>query len=450
MKRLTSPPEINPVAKELLKRGPDVFLTAIQIGLNQPKGQYLHWDKARRYKPLPDGLTAEEFWFGIKSARHQASKSIELYQKLGKRFWFTTPDQAHSLLHIIDKQAAGGVSSGNRVFGQVDKERYLTRSLVEEPFSSSVLEGAATTREVARKLIDEGRQPRTRDERMVLNNYRAMRFVKEHVDDALSIDLILEVHKIVSEGTLDDPAMEGVLRTPDRDINVVDDSSGEILHTPPQADQLEGRLQQLCDFANEPENDGQFLHPIVRAIILHFMIGYDHPFVDGNGRTARTLFYWYAIKSGYWLLEYVSISKTIMHAPAQYGLAYLQTESDDGDLTYFILHQLSVLKKALDDLYEYAERRSSQLAVFEAAIQNSQFNSRQAFLLNDAARGRPAVTDIERYRKIHKVSKLTARNDLEGLVEAGLYSKRRTGRRNVYIPIRKIVEKLTNNPNIKP
>lgn len=41
------------------------------------------------------------------------------------------------------------------------------------------------------------------------------------------------------------------------------------------------------------------------------MIAYMHPFVDGNGRTARALFYWYMLKSGYWLTEYLSISRVI-------------------------------------------------------------------------------------------------------------------------------------------
>jgi Fic family protein len=52
----------------------------------------------------------------------------------------------------------------------------------------------------------------------------------------------------------------------------------------------------------------KFIHPVVRAIILHFMIGCGHLFVDGNGRTARALFYWSVLHQKYRLMEFISIS----------------------------------------------------------------------------------------------------------------------------------------------
>lgn len=83
------------------------------------------------------------------------------------------------------------------------------------------------------------------------------------------------------------------------------------------------------------------------------MIGYDHPFVEGNGRTARALFYWSLARSGYWLMEYISISRLLKQAPAQYGSAYMYSETDENDTTYFILHQISIIERAIDALYEY-------------------------------------------------------------------------------------------------
>jgi Fic family protein len=94
------------------------------------------------------------------------------------------------------------------------------------------------------------------------------------------------------------------------------------------------------------------VHPVVRAILIHFMLGYDHPFYDGNGRTARALFYWSLARSGYWLMEYVSISRLLRQAPAQYARAYRHTETDDNDTTYFIVHQLEVIQQAIAALHE--------------------------------------------------------------------------------------------------
>ena len=76
----------------------------------------------------------------------------------------------------------------------------------------------------------------------------------------------------------------------------------EILHEPPSADQLPKRVETMCAFANEQLKSG-FIHPVIRSILLHFWLAYDHPFVDGNGRTARALFYWSMLRHKYWLFE---------------------------------------------------------------------------------------------------------------------------------------------------
>ena len=117
-------------------------------------------------------------------------------------------------------------------------------------------------------------------------------------------------------------------------------------------------MQRLCDFANADEASLPFVHPVLRAILLHFMIGYDHPFADGNGRTARALFYWSMARSGYWLMEYTSISHILRKAPARYMRAYLHTETDKNDTTYFLLHQLQTIRQAIAALHDYVAKKS--------------------------------------------------------------------------------------------
>jgi len=94
-----------------------------------------------------------------------------------------------------------------------------------------------------------------------------------------------------------------------------------------------------------------FIPPIIRAILLHFTLAYDHPFVDGNGRVARALFYWSALSGGYRLLEFVSISRVLRQAPAKYARSYLFTETDDSDVTYFIVHRLATVIRAIDEFH---------------------------------------------------------------------------------------------------
>ncbi|MFL5320077.1 MAG: Fic family protein, partial [Myxococcaceae bacterium] len=307
------------------------------------------------------------------------------------------------------------------------RDRYLLRSLAEEAITSSQLEGASTTRKVAKEMLLTGRAPRTKDERMIANNFRGMEFVRTQVDEPITRAGLLRLHEILTEGTLEE-ADVGRFRRADELVNVVDHADGSVLHMPPSAEQLPQRLDALLAFANGGD-EAPFVHPIIRAITVHFGLAYEHPFVDGNGRTARALFYWSMLRSGYWMAEFLSISRVLKKAPAQYSRAFLLTETDDGDLTYFLLHQLSVLQTAIKDLHSYLARKAEQLKEADALISSeSGFNHRQRTLLADAVRHPSARYTIEAYRRQYGVVYQTARADLLGLAEAGLLKKIQIGK----------------------
>jgi len=101
------------------------------------------------------------------------------------------------------------------------------------------------------------------------------------------------------------------------------------------------------------------------------MVGYDHPFADGNGRTARALFYWSMARSGYWLMEYTSISHILRKAPAKYMRAYLHTESDKNGTTYFVLHQLQTIRHAITALHDYVDRKVREQRETQQLLANS-------------------------------------------------------------------------------
>src|SRR5690606_16071690 len=195
-----------------------------------------------------------------------------------------------------------------------------------------------------------------------------------------TIDNILELHRIITKNTLASSTDEGAFRS-DNNVNVVDVQTGEIVHHPPPHDQLAALMNAFCDFANDKLATRFFIHPIAKGITLHFLLGYIHPFSDGNGRTARPLFYWYLIKKGYWLIEYMSVSRIILKAKAQYARAYLHTEFDNNDLTYFILYNLQCIKTALEELKSYIARKTQEKMQTIHLLRNTHFNERQIELL---------------------------------------------------------------------
>lgn len=430
--RLPEPaPEFAQVIQGL---SPERLQLIFQKATPLPKERYLHWDELR-YREPPEGLSREEWWATVQLARMPLSQYLPFSDKHGAPFRFATPSPVLIDLHHIDRDAAGQIRAS--VGGPVreDSTRYLMSSLIEEAITSSQLEGAATTRQVAAAMLRTGRKPHDHSETMIFNNYRAMEHLRSLKKELLTPDRILELHRILTEDTLDNPEDAGRLRQDDK-VKVIDPRDNTVLHDPPTHTELPARLEKLCAFANADETSLPFVHPVLRAILLHFMVGYDHPFEDGNGRTARALFYWSMARSGYWLMEYTSISHILRRAPARYMRSYLHTETDGNDTTYFLLHQLNTIRRAIVALHEYMGRKAQEQKETEKLLSASpklrtRFNHRQVALLTHALRNTGEGYRVDAHLRSHNVSYQTARNDLLELHDLGLLEKAKQG--NAYV-----------------
>lgn len=432
---------------ELLRKSPVGELGTLlgrRIG-PEVKGRYEHWDHLRHLEP-PAGLDVEQWWVAIKWARDAVARELPLLDKTGRPFRVVVTDSVQRGLFLVARDASGALRGTERLPADDARDRYLMRSLMEEAMTSSQLEGAATTTQVAKEMLRTGRAPRDYGERMIVNNYLAMRELKRWTERPLTPATVFEIHRTLTDGTLKQPDGAGRFRRADEDI-VVEDEIGTVLHIPPAAHELPARMERLCAFANQPDDGDQFIHPVIRAILIHFMIGYDHPFVDGNGRTARALFYWSMLRSGFWMAEYISISSILRTAPGQYSRAYLHTETDESDTTYFVAHQLDALLKAIEGVHAYIARKQRMQREAESLLKPGSrlartLNHRQRALLLNAARHPGKLFTIARHRQAHGVTYETARSDLMGLVAARLMRKDKQGKQHVFFAIPDLGERL--------
>ncbi len=374
---------------------------------------YWPWDKVRM-AARSSGVDAELAWLMVKIGRMQRFRSLPLFGTGGYALRFNVPDRVQHELMLIDQQMAGRLLSDEAdPLTQHQRERFIISALREEAIASSMLEGAATTRRDAKSLLRSGRKPRTRAERMVVNNYHAIMFIREHRKTPLSVDFTLELQSILTRGTLDREDEVGRFRTDRDDISIVDHRDNEVMHTPPAASELEERLDAFCRFANETPTSGAFIHPVIKACVLHFQIGFDHPFCDGNGRTARALFYWAMLKNDYWLFEFLPISRLIYRSPAKYTKAYLLCETDDFDVTYFLSYKVKIISRARQELREYLQdQQVRQSEARKTLAGDERLNHRQREVVLRASRNPERVLTIADHQSRFAVSYGTARTDL--------------------------------------
>ncbi len=420
-----------------------------QYDATDDQGRYLHWNLLKWRVPQSE---AKDIWSAVKFKRTMQMKYIPLTCDKGDVFSYSTPHSMEAKLHKIIKVAGGSVGAiADNAASEKIQRKFLVSSLImEEAITSAQLEGASTTREVAKRMLEEEREPVDEDERMILNNFFLLKHAERSSKEPLTLDLILGFHRIATHLTTENDVVPGEFRE-DNGICVEDDR-GEIAHQPPSFEKIPERLQVLCDFANKDHSGmkgGEFIAPVIKAIILHFMIGYEHPFRDGNGRTARAIFYWYMLKSEYELFRYISISKLLKDDPKGYGLSYMYTETDQNDLTYFIDFHLDVILAAFEELQSYLKSKTEEFNEVLQILENSKFSDLLNFVEKDLVKkgtkepGR--VFTVKETANSYGISENTSRSYLNKMALLKLLLKTKDGRTVLYFAPSDLMSRLKVN-----
>ncbi len=379
--------------------------------VDRVNADYEYWDKAK-YKKLPEGFTPQMLWANVKASRLRSM--IPVWNKYSINLCVTS--QMQRLCHEFDMkfgsfwEVEGDTQSS-------EKKYYLSSSLMEEAIYSSKMEGASTTRIVAKDMLRKKKSPQNKSQQMIVNNYNTIQYIVEHKDEPLTEELLLTIHRLMTEKTLDNPEDAGRFRTNDK-VVVADMVEGDIIYTPPSFQEIPEFVESLCDFFNN-DNPRTFIHPIIRGIIVHFMLAFMHPFVDGNGRTARALFYWYMLKEGYKLTEYMSISRVIAKSKSNYEKAFRYVENDGNDMGYFVAYNLGALEISFQQLRDYIQRKQREKSAANSFMMAGNINQRQALVLQRLKEEPETIFTVKDVQEQFSVSSMTARKDLSDLVKQG-------------------------------
>ena len=379
--------------------------------VDKVNADYEYWDKVK-YKKLPEGFTPQMLWTNVKASRLR--NMILVWEKYGINLCVTS--QMQRLCHEFDMKF-GSFWEVEGDTQSAEKKYYLSSSLMEEAIYSSKMEGASTTRIVAKDMLRKKKSPQNKSQQMIANNYNTIQYIVEHKDEPLTEETLLHIHRLMTEKTMDNPEDTGRFRTNDK-VVVADMAEGDIIYTPPSFQEIPEFVESLCDFFNN-DNPRTFIHPIIRGIIVHFMLAFMHPFADGNGRTARALFYWYMLKEKYWLTEYMSISRVIAKSKPSYEKSFRYVENDGNDIGYFVAYNLRALDISFQQLTDYIQRKQREKKAATSFMIAGNINYRQAMILQRLKEEPNTIMTVKDVQEQFSVSSMTARKDLSDLVQQG-------------------------------
>ena len=406
---IEQPPKIDrKVLVNALLKGIDPNIASIVDTVN---ANYEYWDKVK-YKKLPEGFTPQMLWTNVKASRLRST--ILVWEKYGINLCITS--QMQRLCHEFDMKF-GSFWEAEDDTQSAEKRYYLSSSLMEEAIYSSKMEGASTTRIVAKDMLRKKKSPQNKSQQMIANNYNTIQYIVEHKDEPLTEEALLHIHRLMTEKTMDNPEDTGRFRSSDK-VVVADMVEGEVIYTPPSYQEIPEFVESLCDFFNN-ESPRTFIHPIIRGIIVHFLLAFMHPFADGNGRTARALFYWYMLKEKYWLTEYMSISRVIAKSKPSYEKSFCYVENDGNDIGYFVAYNLRALDISFQQLTDYIQRKQREKKAATSFMIAGNINYRQAMILQRIKEEPNTIMTVKDVQEQFSVSSMTARKDLSDLVRQG-------------------------------
>lgn len=335
---------------------------------------------------------------------------------INARFWFYPAD-------VIQKKIDQLEVLGKELYEQINrnatfKQDFLLDSKIEEAITSAIYEGAHSTRAQAEQLIASGKRPANKDEWMLLNNFRAMKWVQENTDRPFTKDVVLHLHKIVTENTLegDDANFSGKFRN---NKVWIGDHEG-IEHT-----KIDDAIEELIELTT---NNRRYFHPIIKGILVHYFIGFIHPFFDGNGRTARALFYFKAKRNKLDYVELLSVSAYLKEHGRQYEKAFEKVVHNENDVTYFIDFCLDSMISALKQV----SRKVAYLLNMNDLKERFGLSIHQVGLIQRMALHKFRTIDIETYADQISKSREFARQELKQLFDLELVTELKVGKKLVY------------------
>ena len=300
------------------------------------------------------------------------------------------------------------------------EKKFREEAIVRTVHHGTHIEGNELNRTEAEKVIKgESVVGRARDIQEVINYRGVLSYIEElgkKSDLKISKEILKKIHQLTTQKILDGGKSGNFRNT---GVVVKNSLTGEITFRPPPAVEVEYQIDDFLMWFNKLFKDE--VHPVLKAGVVHYELVRIHPYVDGNGRVARSMATLSLFMDNYDIKKFFSLEEYYDRDAERYYEALKSAEG--GNLTdwleYFsvgLAIELNRIKEKIQrlstDLHFKEKLGGKQVFLTERQIAIIEYIQRAGFLQNSA------FSDL-----FPKISEDTILRDIQDLIKKGIIRK---------------------------
>jgi Fic family protein len=303
-------------------------------------------------------------------------------------------------------------------------------ALLRSTHASTAIEGnPLSLEEITALAAGRDIMVRRRDKQEVLNYLEALERIPEFTERTpFTAKDLLEIHKVVTKDTLEDSRDEGIFR--DRQVFVGDRVTGRIVFMPPPTERVPQLVDDFLGWFNSRE--AEVIDPVIQAGVAHYEMVRIHPFIDGNGRTARIMATLVFYKRGLDGKRFFALDDYYDHDRRAYYAALRGVDQDTLDLTgwleYFTEGVAVSIKAVKDRVIGLSKDIKFLKERGQVALTERQMKIVERITANDR------ITVGEVAEKFG-ISRQAALKEMSKLVDLGIVQLKGKGRGAHYVPV---------------
>jgi Fic family protein len=292
--------------------------------------------------------------------------------------------------------------------------------LTEEQAQQVVrLENVVDTAEVIRQT---GIMARERDVQEVINYRNVIAWIDKQQEPKLNQvfteDTLNTIHKLTIYRLIDDN-YAGTYR--DKQVIVKSATHGGVVFRPPVSVEIPYLIEDFFSWAQSAESAS--LHPVFRAAITHYQLVYIHPYIEGNGRTARAMATLFLHSLGYDFKKFFSLEQYFDGDVEAYYQALLSVQQDPGQsMTYWLEYFCYGVALEIDKIRSQVAKLSKDLKLKKQLGKQVALSERQILLL-ELFQQQDEVTSDDMQKVLPQVSVDTILRDVKDLIQKGVIDK---------------------------